>query len=251
VGPNSWGQFTHNPRSGANISTCSNNTINVGKLTGLGIHLRVGVPIPKTQAYDDRLYEDGFGPANFVFGEISGSSQLATVPVFVSSNVNITVTNITKATEFHYEVMTNGVNEAVLDIEGTVAEGTTITATDIAMLPARIKGFTGNITLTDTTEGRTYDVVYDFDRGVAIGGCDGSGNLAAAPATGTINLTFTGTPRKGRFGVVKFDSVADGVSLAGWTVNAPAKYGSYSISIAQGASGITFGTHAPLMIMVR
>ena len=120
------------------------------------------------------------------------------------------------------------------------------------MLPARIKGFTGHdITLTDRTEGRTYDVVYDFDRGVAIGGCDGSGNLVAAPARGTINLSFTGTPRKGRFGVVKFDSVAEGASLAGWTVNAPAKYGSYSISIAQGASGITFGTHSPLLVIVR
>ena len=238
----------HGGRRGATFSTCSNNVVNVGKLNGGGIHLRILRPNGNGSSAADNDEKDD-GPANFVFGEFNGSDGMK---VFVSSNVNVTVTNIVKRTSLRYDVMSNSVNRAVLDIEGTVADGTTITATDVAMLPARIKGFTGHdITLTDTTEGRTYDVVYDFDRGVAIGGCDGSGNLVAAPATGTINLTFTGTPRKGRFGVVKFDSVADGVSLAGWTVNAPAKYGSYSISIAQGASGITFGTHSPLLVIFR
>ena len=241
VGPNSWGQFTHMTRQGANISTCSNNTINVAKLTGAGIHLRVGVPIPKSQAFDERVYEEGgFGPANFVFGEINGASM----PIFVSSNVNVTVTNIAKAAAFHYEVMTNGVNEAVLDIEGTVAEGTTITATDIAMLPARVKGFTGHdITLTETEENRTYPVVFDFDRGLPIGGCDGSGNLVAAPASGTIELSFAGTPPdRGEFGVLRFDN-ANGL-LSGWGINAPTSYTvngkKYGIKVDKGPNGFTF-----------
>ncbi|MBQ6137389.1 MAG: hypothetical protein IJI73_08475 [Kiritimatiellae bacterium] len=182
---------TFTGRRGVTISTCSNNTYNIGSLIGAGIHLRAVVPT-SGGVWNVTNDKEDVGPANFVFGQINGSAGMN---IYVSSNVSVTVTNIVKAAAFHYEVMSNGVNAAVLDIEGTVADGTTITATDVAMLPARIKGFVGDITLTDTTPGRTYDVVYDFDRGVAIGGCDGSGNLVAAPASGTINLSFTGSPR--------------------------------------------------------
>ncbi len=221
VGPNSWSAFSHTTRQGSNLSTCSNNTVNVVRLQGSGIHLRAAVPFPGAQGFDERKYENGAGPANFVFGEINGS---AAMPIFVSSNVNITVTNILKSTAFHYEVMTNGVNAAVLDIEGTVADGTTITATDVAMLPARIKGFTGEITLTDTEE-KTYPVVFDFDNhgGVPVGGCDGSGTLAAAPSGGTIDLSFAGTPPdRGEWGLLRFDNVNG--KLDGWTVNSPGAY---------------------------
>ncbi|MBQ6137515.1 MAG: hypothetical protein IJI73_09115 [Kiritimatiellae bacterium] len=242
----------HGARQGATLSACSNSTINVGTLTGSGVHLRQVRPSTSSYWSADND-ERGTNIANFVFGEITTTGSR--MYVFVSSNVNITVTNIVKSAAFRYDVMSNGVNEAVLDIEGTVAEGTTITATDVAMLPARVKGFTGHdITLTETEENRTYPVVFDFDQkgGIPIGGCDGSGNLVAAPATGTINLSFTGTPRKGRFGVVKFDSVAEGVSLAGWTINTnQEKYEGYRISVHKDSTGISFGTHVPLMIMVR
>ena len=246
-----WNNFTHTTRQGSTLSTCSNNTVNVKKLQGSGVNLCAAVPIPKAQLFDERVYENGVGPANFVFGEINGS---ASMPILVSTNVNITVTNIAKAAAFHYEVMSNGVNEAFLDIENPSAAGaagSTITATDIAMLPGRIKGFTGNVTLTDTTEGRAYNVVYDFDRGVAIGGCDGSGKLVAAPSTGAINLSFTGTPRKGNFGVLRFDSFAEGVSLENWTISAPERCNGYSISLHKDANGFSFNTHAPFMILVR
>ena len=242
-------------RQGALLSTCSNNTINVGKLTGGGIHLCP--KFPSTNSEKDA------GFANFVFGKIESNVTTNEMKVFVSSNVNITVTNIVKKTGeglpaavFDYTLVSNDVNLAVgpnagfLDIEGN-CPASVIKAPDIAMLPGRIKGFVGDITLTDTTADRNYDVVYDFDRGVAIGGCDGSGTLLAAPSTGTINLSFTGTPRKGNFGVVKFDRVAEGVSLADWTINAPTKYRSYSIAVNKDATGITFGTHSPLIIMVR
>ena len=212
----------------------------MAKLTGAGIHLRVGVPIPKSQAFDERVYEEGgFGPANFVIGEINSASM----PVFVSTNVNVTVTNIAKAAAFHYEVMTNGVNAAVLDIEGDVADGTTITAPDIAILPARVKGFTGHdITLTET-ETKTYPVVFDFDQkgGIPIGGCDGSGNLVAAPASGTIELSFAGEPKKGRWDILRFDN-ANGL-LNGWTVNAPEGYryngNNFMISVTKDPNGFT------------
>ena len=211
----------HGGRRGATFSTCSNNVVNVGKLNGGGIHLRILRPNGNGLSTADNDEQDD-GPANFVFGEFNGSDGMK---VFVSSNVNVTVTNIVKRTSLRYDVMSNSVNRAVLDIEGTVAEGTTITATDVAMLPARVKGFTGHdITLTETEENRTYPVVFDFDNhgGVPVGGCDGSGNLVAAPTSGHIDLSFSGEPVKGRWGILRFDN-ANGL-LNGWTVTAPQSY---------------------------
>ena len=233
----------HGGRRGATFSTCSNNVVNVAKLAGGGIHLRILRSYNDTaaSATNDEKGEDG--PANFVFGEINGSEGMK---VFVSSNVNVTVTNIVKRAAFHYEMMSNSVNKAVLDIEGTCANGTTITATDIAMLPARIKGFTGNITLTETnqTETVTYPVVFDFDNhgGVPVGGCDGSGTLAGAPTSGTIDLSFAGTPRAGTWGILRFDNA--GGFLNNWTYNAPETYrvqgsGNYAITITKDANGFT------------
>ena len=209
-------------RRGSTLSTCSNNTINVGSLIGGGIHLRAVFPPVASGSWSAKTdVEAGVGPANFVFGEING---IASMPIYVSSNVNVTVTNVVKSAAFHYEVMSNSVNAAVLDIEGDCAEGTTITATDVAMLPARVKGFTGSITLTET-ETKTYPVVFDFDNhgGVPVGGCDGSGTLAAAPSSGTIELSFAGTPPdRGTWGLLRFDN-SNGL-LDGWTVNNPGTY---------------------------
>jgi hypothetical protein len=260
VGPNSWKAYTHMTRAGANLSTCSNSTINVGTLRGQGIHLRSTTPFADTQGFDEYKYEKGTGFANFVIGKINGAhthkegSVTVTDPmrIFVSSNVNVTVTNIAKVVDFHYEVMSNGVNAAFLDIEDSTAAGvagSTITATDVAMLPGRIRGFTGNITLTDTTEGRTYDVVYDFDRGVAIGGCDGSGNLVAAPSTGTIRLSFVGTPTKGKFGVLRFDN-ANGL-LGGWDISAPPRYEGLNVTVCKDANGFSFSMHHKFSIHLR
>ena len=235
----------HGGRRGATFSTCSNNFVNVAKLAGGGIHLRILRTYNDTSASATNDEKDD-GPANFVFGEFNGSEGMK---VFVSSNVNVTVTNIVKRTSLRYDVMSNSVNRAVLDIEGTVAEGTTIKATDIAMLPARIKGFTGrDITLTETnqTETVTYPVVFDFDNhgGVPVGGCDGSGNLMSAPARGKIELSFAGTPPdRGTWGILRFDN-ANGL-LDDWTITAPTSYTcaangkKYGIKVIKGDNGFT------------
>ena len=235
----------HGGRRGATFSTCSNNVVNVGTLNGGGIHLRILRPNDSGSSTASNDEKDD-GPANFVFGEFNGSEGMK---VFVSSNVNVTVTNIAKRTSFRYDMMSNSVNRAVLDIEGTVAEGTIIKATDIAMLPARIKGFKGrNITLTETnqTETVTYPVVFDFDNhgGVPVGGCDGSGNLMSAPARGKIELSFAGTPPdRGTWGILRFDN-ANGL-LDNWTIDAPTSYTcaangkKYGIKVIKGDNGFT------------
>ena len=241
-------------RQGATLTTCSNNTINVGTLTGGGVHL-----LPKFPQLNS---EKDAGFANFVFGEINSNVTTNEMKVFVASNVNITVTNIVKKTGeglpavvFDYTLVSNGVNLAVgpnagfLDIEGNCPTSV-IKALDVAMLPGRIKGFIGDITLTDTTENRTYNVVYDFDRGVAIGGCDGSGNLAAAPSTGTINLSFTGTPKNGTFGILRFDSTD--VSLENWNVTlSDPKYEGHTITVMKAANGFSFKLHVGLSFTIR
>ena len=244
--------LTYAGRRGATLSTCSNNTYNVGSLTGAGVHLRAAIP-PDGGVWNAANDVEKFGPANFVFGQINGSAGMN---IYVSSNVSVTVTNIAKSTAFHYEVMSNGVNTAVLDIEGNVADGTTITATDVAMLPARIKGFTGNITLTETNQTGTvtYPVVFDFDQkgGIPIGGCDGSGNLVAAPTSGTIELTFAGDhPKTGNWGILKFDSVLAGM-LDGWTISPEsAVYKGYVVTVTKTATGFELHAGKGLMLIVR
>ena len=242
-----WGGAVITTRQGATLSTCSNNTINVTTLQGAGVHLRSAFPSPSGQGRTEESLEADAGVGNFVFGRINGADGSNPMKIFVSTNVNITVTNIAKSTAFHYEVMSNGVNTAVLDVEGTVADGTTITATDIAMLPARVKGFTGKtITLTDMAAGQTYPVVFDFDQkgGIPIGGCDGSGTLAGAPMTGTIDLSLAGTPRAGDWGILRFDSVPAGQFTDWRVINAPGTYrapdgANYAISVRKEANGFS------------
>ena len=230
---------TFGRRAGATVSTYSNNTVNVGTLKGKGVHLRTIPAFSATSwsATNDDVKETDHGFANFVFGQINGGNPMK---VYVSTNVNITVTNIVKAAAFDYAVMASGVNAAVLDIEGTCAAGTTVKAADIAMLPARVKGFTGDITLTDETEGRTYPVTFDFDRGVPVGGCDGSGRLAAAPSSGHIALSFTGEPVKGTWGVLRFDDPNG--KLDGWTISAPTRCGNFGVTVIKDQYGFSIRT---------
>ena len=138
-------------------------------LTGGGVHLCASIPpvLSATKAA---------GFANFVFGEINSSVTTDEMKLFVASNVNITVTNIVKKTgeglpavAFDYTLVSNdvvmaaGPNAGFLDIVGECPVST-LKAYNIEALPGRIKGFVGDITLVDTPENRTYDVVYDFDR---------------------------------------------------------------------------------------
>ena len=214
-------------RGGSTLSTCSNNTVNVSSLQGSGLHLRTVVP---GRTNDDPAEIDrGFG--NFTFGAIDAAMTL-----YVSSNVNITVTNVNKATVFCYEVNSNGVNDAVLDIPGTCAPST-LRASDVAMLPARVTGFVGEITLTETAA-KTYPITLDFSKDAPNhGGCDGSGTLVAAPSAGAVEVTLTGgEPKAGDYGLVRFTSGGD--LLANWTVTAPTFYQRHSVKVVKDGTGL-------------
>ena len=214
-------------RGGSTLSTCSNNTVNVSSLQGSGLHLRTVVPGGTNE--DPAEIDRGFG--NFTFGAIDAAMTL-----YVSSNVNITVTNVNKATVFCYEVNSNGVNDAVLDIPGTCAPST-LRASDVAMLPARVTGFVGEVTLTETAA-KTYPITLDFSKDAPNhGGCDGSGTLVAAPSAGAVEVTLTGgEPKSGDYGLVRFTSGGD--LLANWTVTAPTFYQRHSVKVMKDGTGL-------------
>lgn len=224
---NWWPNKTKCHRQGSTLSTCSNHTVNVASLTGAGLHLRTVVPAGTND--DPAEVDRGFG--NFTFGAIDAAMTL-----YVSSNVNVAVTNVNKATAFRYEVCSNGVNDAVLDIFGACAPST-LSATDVAMLPARVRGFTGEVTLTETAA-KTYPITLDFSKDAPNhGGCDGSGTLVAAPAAGAVEVTFAaGEPVSGEWGLVRF--TAGGGLLAKWTVSAPQVVGRYAVKTVKDETGL-------------
>lgn len=226
-GANWWPDKTKQRRQGSMLSTCSNHTVNVASLTGAGLHLRTVVPAGSND--DPEEVDRGFG--NFTFGAIDAAMTL-----YVSSNVNIAVTNVNKATAFRYEVCSNGVNDAVLDIFGACAPST-LSATDVAMLPARVTGFAGEVTLTETAA-KTYPITLDFSRDAPNhGGCDGSGTLVAAPSAGAVEVTLTGgEPKAGDYGLVRFTSGGD--LLANWTVTAPTFYQRHSVKVVKDGTGL-------------
>ena len=208
-------------RQGAVVQVYSNNTICVGKMIGSGGWLW-GDRARFSSCYDWENAEGNFGPGNMVVGSIENAMTL-----YVATNINLTVTNMTHAVTFKYDAMSNSVNHAKLDVKGRMVAGSSVTATDLYMLPSRIGGFTnGTFRLTGAAslnEGRTYDIELDLDEGpdglYNLNGCDGSGTLTAAPATGTLNVTFKGAnrPAKGRYAI--FGCSAGGNLLDGWTVN--------------------------------
>ena len=230
---------TQQHRCGSTLSTCSNNTINVSSLRGSGLHLRTVIPGGSND--DPAEIDRGFG--NFTFGAIDAAMTL-----YVSSNVNITVTDVNKATAFRYEVNSNGVNDAVLDIAGTCTPST-LRATDVAMLPARVTGFVGEVTLTETAA-KTYQVTLDFSKDAPNhGGCDGSGTLVAAPSAGAVEVTLTGgEPKAGDYGLVRFTSGGD--LLANWTVTAPTFYQRHTVKVVKDDTGLWLKIRKGGMVLV-
>ena len=168
--------------------------------------------------------------------------------VFLSTNVNVKVGDVSNAVTFDYTFHSNAVNATTLDITNSCNAGASVRATDIAMLPARLSGFGGTVTLTDTAT-KSYTIPMDFTMGTNAlyntVGCIGSGILVAAPASGTIDVTFDTASAdlvEGRYSVVRF--TAGGELLNGWTVllnGASAKtvvVGDYMASIRRDGTGI-------------
>ena len=176
----------------------------------LGVHMK-GIPYDPGQA----PVPDGFG--NLAVGSMKKDSCL-----YMGTNVNVTVGTVSSGTRFDYDTfISDAVNGATLDITNSCDSTATVLARDLGTLPARISGFTGTVTLSDTSA-KSYTMPIDMTQGTNIlynaTGCIGSGRLAGAPASGTINATFpTDVPLvKGEYALARFTS--GGEALANWTV---------------------------------
>jgi hypothetical protein len=223
-------------RGGGALAVWGGNTIHVEKLKS-ALHV-VGRP------QDLGCTWSWFGSASAVGAgnvEIDDADFIGNI--YLSTNVNMTVGDVSSRVTFDYSTyLSDAVNATTLDITNSCNVGASVQATDLAMLPSRLSGFKGSVTLTDTAT-KSYGVLMDFMHGTNslynIGGCIGSGTLVAAPANGTINVTFN-TPQgqepvEGRYAVASFSSGGD--LLRGWSVTlngSPepfARIGNYYVSV--------------------
>ena len=228
VGGATWTpSLSKQKRGGSALGTCSNNTVRVRALSGSGVHLRTSIPGGAT----DEKPEGAYGPGNFEIGEITSATT-----IYVSSNANVTVTNVNKAMAVRYDTLAGCVNDATLDIKGACA-ASTVVAPDVASLPARLTGFVGEVTIEDTAEA-TWPITIDFARTAPNhGGCDGSGTLVAAPAQGKITVAFEGRdPTAGDYGLLRFTEGGD--LLANWTIETPTYYARHSVTPMKDATGL-------------
>ena len=142
--------------------------------------------------------------------------------IYASTNVNLKIGTVLVASTIDYTYQSDAINRMTLDITNSCNASAVVKATDLGMLPARISGFKGTVTLTDTAT-KSYTMPIDFTHGTNTlyntVGCVGSGTLGSAPSSGTINVTFPTTgdkPVKGQYALARFTS--GGELLANWTV---------------------------------
>ena len=222
-------------RMGGALAIWGGNTIHVATLKS-ALHV-VGRPQDLGCIWEWFNTASAVGNGNLVVDDADFIGNM-----FLSTNVNVMVGDVSNAVTFDYTYHSDAVNATTLDITNSCNVGASVQATDLAMLPSRLSGFKGAVTLTDTAT-KSYDVQMDFMQGTNslynIGGCIGSGTLAAAPANGTINVTFNiphgQEPVEGRYAVASFSSGGD--LLRGWAVTlngspAPfARIGNYYVSV--------------------
>ena len=230
-------------RGGGALAIWGGNTIHVGRLKS-ALHV-VGRP------QDLGCTWSWFGSASAVGnGNLEIDKADFVGNIYLSTNVNMTVSNVTSEVTFDYDTyMSDAVNATTLDITGECDARAKVKAADIAMLPARLSGFAGSVTLTDSAT-KSYTIPMDFTQGTSAlyntVGCIGSGVLAAAPSAGTLNVTFDATAGQnlveGSYAVVRFTS--GGERLNGWTVAlngsaAPvANVGDHVLSLHRDGTGI-------------
>lgn len=223
-------------RAGNALNFWNNNRVTIDRLTGTGaLHVVADTALNSTKRTNT-------GDA---YLEISNITSTATL--FLSTNVYLTVGTVSDGATFDYACESNAVTTATLDITNSCSTAAKVRARDLALLPARITGFTGEVTLTETSE-KTYPVTIDFDADVAnYGGCDGSGRLVAAPTAGTIDVTLKGTPKRGNYALARFTS--GGELLDGWTVNAPNFYNGFSVEVVKDNTGLWLKIYKTGMIL--
>ena len=219
-------------RHGGHAVVWGNNTLHVGDLWG-GLHVMArGGDQHCTQGWLTSSV-GGRGIGNIIVDKISSGT------IYASTNVNVLVGNVVSAsTKFDYTFQSGALNGMTLDITNGCPSGVEVKATDIGMLPARLSGFAGSVTLTDTAT-KSYTMPIDFTHGTNYlynkVGCIGSGNLAAAPSAGSINVTFPTTgdkPVKGEYALARFTS--GGERLANWTVTLNGAPASKTVATACG-----------------
>ena len=201
-------------RSGGHIIVWGNNTVHVGELKS-SLHV--------VARREDQHCNQGWlgsakskGIGNIVIDKLTSGE------IYGSTNINVKVGTVVVGSTFDYTYQSNAVNRMTLDITNSCNASAVVKATDIGMLPARISGFTGTVTLTDTAT-KSYTMPVDFTQGTDClyntAGCIGSGTLGSAPANGTIKVTFPTTgykPVKGQYALARFTSGGD--LLENWTV---------------------------------
>ncbi|MBQ6007994.1 MAG: hypothetical protein IJL17_05615 [Kiritimatiellae bacterium] len=202
-------------RSGGHIIVWGNNTVHVGELKS-SLHV--------VARREDQHCNQGWlgsakskGIGNIVIDKLTSGE------IYGSTNINVKVGTVVVGSTFDYTYQSNAVNRMTLDITNSCNASAIVKATDIGMLPARLSGFTGTVTLTDTATVRSYTMPVDVTHGTNYlyntTGCIGSGTLGSAPASGTIDVTFPTTgdkPVKGKYALARFTS--GGELLANWTV---------------------------------
>ena len=230
-------------RVGGALAVWGGNTIHVTNKLTSAIHV-VGRPQDLGCTWSWLNTASAVGNGNLVVDDADFSGN-----IFLSTNVNVMVGDVSgSGVVFDYTFHSDAVNATTLDITGDCNSNAVVTATDLAMLPARLSGFAGSVSLTDTAT-KSFTVPMDFSRGTDAlyntVGCIGSGTLADAPAAGTLNVTFDTTtiPVEGNYAVARFTS--GGELLSGWTVtlngaaSPSAKIaGNYNALVQKDASGI-------------
>ena len=228
-------------RAAGVIAVWGNNTISAGFVTN-ALHI---VSDPK----DFHVTSGWFGSAASVgYGNLAVGSMKKDSCLYMGTNVNVTVGTVSSGTRFDYDTfISDAVNGATLDITNSCDSTATVLARDLGTLPARISGFTGTVTLSDTSA-KSYMMPIDMTQGTNVlynaTGCIGSGTLAGAPASGTINATFPTdvTLVKGEYALARFTS--GGEALANWTVTlngqavAEQQVGKLKVSVVKDTTGL-------------
>ena len=222
-------------RCGGEVIVWGGNTVRVGELKG-ALHV-----VASTKDQNSTCYYLGSAVCKGV-GNLAADKVSSTGDIFLSTNINVTAGSVTGGVRFNYTYQSNTVNRMTLDITNSCVTSARLYATDLQMLPARVSGFKGTVTLRDVAaerfQGATYAMTVDFDKALyTTDGCIGSGTLSAAPASGTVNVTLVGTPKKGAYSLFRFDSAvgAGGQPLfANWTVNVVGHEGESQFTVGSG-----------------
>ena len=201
-------------RSGGHVIVWGNNTVHVGDLRD-GLHVVARRQDQQcVQGWLGSSTQKGVG--NLVVDTLTRGN------IYASTNINLKIGTVVAASTIDYTYQSGAINRMTLDITNSCNASAVVKATDIGMLPARLSGFTGTVTLTDTAT-KSYTMPVDFTQGTDClyntTGCIGSGTLGSAPTSGTIDVTFPtkgDKPVRGQYALARFTSGGD--KLSGWTV---------------------------------